>query len=203
MRALTLLLAMGLALAGCAGGDPRVPALQTELAQRDRQIEQLQLRVNELTQSLRAQQAQIQRLQGLGEDRLENVNRVERISLGRHTGGYDADTAAAGSEAVRVYLQPIDTQGNAIKAAGSVTVQVYDLADGPTLLAQCDYPVDQIGQHWTRGLLGSYYVLNCPWTSPPTRRDLTVRVSFVEYLTGKEFSAQKTIEVDLPAPAAE
>jgi hypothetical protein len=43
------------------------------------------------------------------------------------------------------------------------------------------------------------YVLSCPWQSPPKHSDITLKVTFTDALTGRAFTAQKSIKV---APAS-
>jgi len=48
--------------------------------------------------------------------------------------------------------------------------------------------------------------VKCPWPppdrKPPEHRDLTIRVQFTDYLTGKTFLAETLCRIKLPADAA-
>jgi len=164
-----------------------------------------------LRAELTARRRQVQTLQALGDKRLEKLYHVERISLGRFTGGVDLD-GVSGDDAIRVYVEPIDQDGSVIKAAGEVKVQLFDLAAGPAknLVAEFTFPVEQLSKRWFAGLGGSHFSLDCPWpagpaglTRPPAHSEITVRVQFTEYLTGKVFTAQKLCRVHLPQSTAD
>ncbi len=153
------------------------------------------------------QQKQIRGLQALGEGkRLEKIFHVSKISIGRHTGGVDTD-GQPGHDAIKVFLRPIDKDGSTMKAAGDVKIQIYDLAlpEDETLVGEYKWPVDKMSKHWSGGFMTYYFSFVCPWkkTSPPKHKKLTVRVEFVDYLTGKMFVAQEVCEVRVkPTPKA-
>ena len=195
-------LALALAAAGCNGlGGPKGPHGQLRQFRQDN--EKLRGQVARLEQDLRARDDHIRDLQALGDKRLEKLFHVADIKLGR-TGGLDLDKAA-GDDAVRVYIKPIDRDGHAIKAAGAATVQLFDLAAAPqkNLLVEYKFSVDEMAKHWSASFMTYHYRLDCPWKSgPPSNPDLTVRVTFHDYLTGKTFTAQKLITVALPASAS-
>lgn len=149
-----------------------------------------------------AQQKQIDSLLALGDKRLQSLYYVDRIALGAYTGGVDLD-GQAGDEGVKVYLQPIDQHGSVLKAPANVTVQVYDLARGADyLVLQCRWSVEETARQWHSGFMAYHYSFECPWQgAAPGNDELTIRVEFVEYLTGKRFTAQKVVKVNLSKPA--
>ncbi len=194
------LLLLSAGAAGC--NHNQVDALTRELKQARSQNADLREEARRLRQELKARDEHVARLQHLGEKRLELLFRVTGLKLGR-TGGVDLDDTP-GDDAVRVYLRPIDRDGHALKAAGSVSIQLFDLAAEPdrNLIARYDFPVEQIAKHWHGGLLTYHYRFDCPWKSgPPRRPEVTVRATFTDYLTGQAFTAQKLITVRLPAAA--
>ncbi len=155
-----------------------------------------------LQQDLARQQQQIETLQALGDKRLQQLYFVESIQLGRHTGGWDLDDKP-GQDGIKVFLVPHDQYGSAIKAAGAATVQLYDLAAEPdkTLIAEFDWPVDELPDSWASGFMSYHYTLDCLWgDNPPANDIITVRVVFVDYLTGNTFQAQKVCKIDLTVP---
>ena len=103
-----------------------------------------------------------------------------------------------------MYVKPIDQHGSVLKAAGQVTIELYDLAANPNenLIGKYEWTVDETAKRWFSGFVSYHYTFECPWpSSPPKHRQITVRVSFVDYLTGKTFTAQKLCKVNLPAAA--
>ena len=168
------------------------------------EIEQLRTRNEELCKQLSQRDEQILALQNLGDKRLDRLYTVRRISLASGTGGASTDDKP-GDEAVKVNVAPIDQYGSVLKAAGSVKVQVFDLAalQGKNLLAECNYDPNAAAKNWSSGLFSSYYGFTLPLPAePPAHGELTVRAEFTEYLTGKTFTTQQVIKVALPPKPA-
>ncbi len=162
--------------------------------------EQLRTINEELHKQLAQRDEQILTLQNLGDKRLDQLYTVRRISLASGTGGASTDDKP-GDEAVKVNVAPIDQYGSVLKAAGSVKVQVFDLAatQAGNLLAECDYDPNAAAKNWVSGLFSSYYAFTLPLPAePPAHSELTVRAEFTEYLTGKTFTTQQVIKVAPP-----
>jgi hypothetical protein len=179
--------------------------LQADLRAARRTVDDLQRDNDDLTDALAQRDERITTLVGLGENRLENIPHVARVELGRHTAGTDID-GVDGDDAMKVYITPIDQDGTAIKAAGEVTLQLYDLAAGPddTFLGEYKWSVEELRKRWSSGFMSYHYSLECPWLSgPPANDEITVRVTFVDYLTGKTFTAQMVGPVELADAPAE
>ena len=54
-----------------------------------------------------------------------------KIELERFSGSIDTDNKP-GDDALLLYVQPVDRDGSIIKAAGSIKVTLFDLANPPT-----------------------------------------------------------------------
>ena len=148
-----------------------------------------------LQQTLTDQQQQIRLLQALGEKRLETLFTVQRIELGRYTGGANFDDIA-GDDGIKVFLKPIDQHGSVIKAPGSVQIQLFDLAKPDNLIGLYEWSAETIAEHWSSGFMAYHYSFECPWKAdPPSHNEITVRVQFTDYLTGKTFTAQKLCRI--------
>jgi len=181
---------------GCEGPSQEIP-LREQL--RDKNVRILELRRENLAlrNKLQQQGQQLKTLLALGESRLEVIPHVATIKLGRYSGGIDTD-GKPGDDAVKVYLTPIDQYGSPIKAAGDVTIQLYDLSAEPAhnLLGEYKWSAEEVMEHWAGGFITWHYRFVCPLRSgPPAQRQITVRAIFVEYLTGKTFSAQGVLKV--------
>lgn len=188
---------------GCAETNPRVVRLSEDLVERDKQIDQLRRDVARLEEESAGYRRQIHTLQELGPQRLDRLFHVVRVGLSRYTGGY-GDDAPAGHDGVRVYLEPVDAAGSIIKAAGDVTIQLFDLAEPAedSLVGQYTFDAETIGKHWYGGAFTDRYMLECPWpNSPPRHSQITVRATFVDILTGRSFTAQRVCTVKLPPTA--
>lgn len=193
-RWLLLLAAAGIGCNGASSdGDVR------RLHKLEQENLKLKSEAGKLRETIAAQGTQIKTLQALGSRRLEKLFYVTSIKLGRYTGGVNLD-GKEGDDGIRVYLIPQDADGHTLKAAGHVRVQLFDLAAGEKgrLIATCEFAVETIGKKWAGGFLTKHYKFDCPWKSPPGHAEITVRASFTDYLTGKEFTAQKVCKVDLP-----
>ena len=214
MRPLPVALVAAVLVGAISGGCATVTVSKDELArlraERQAAIDQAE-RLGEENRQLQAQlrqrQEQIDSLLALGPKRLDALNRIARIRLGRFTGGADTDDSDGkpGDDAVKVYLEPIDQDGSVVKAAGEVTVQLFDLAAkaDANRIATHTWKVEDLAKCWSGGFLGGRYSLTCAWKAPPAHAEITVRVAFTDYLTGRHFTAQKLCKIDLPAPATQ
>jgi len=193
-------LALAVALAGCNGFGREGPDLAARLQQARQDNDRLREEGRRLRRELADRDKQIADLRRLGEKRLDLLFHVEGIRL-RRTSGVDLDETP-GDDAVRVYLRPVDAEGHPIKAAGDVTVQLFDLAaaEDRNLLGRYEFPVKEISDHWYSGFMTYHYRFDCRWDRPPAHPKVTVRVVFLDYLTGREHAAQTVVHVRLPAP---
>ena len=187
---------------GCVVDKREYDSLANELAESKASVRKLKQDTEGLQAVVTDQQKQIQALQELGERRLERLFHVQWITLGRYTGGVDLD-GKPGDDGIKVYLHPADQDGSIIKAAGKVRIQLFDLAAEPkdNLIAQYEWPPEKLSKQWASGFMAYHFSFECPWKSaenPPRHDEITVRVEFIDYLTGKAFAAQKLCKVQLP-----
>ena len=157
-------------------------------------------KVEILTDNISAKNAQLDNLLKLKPNRLSKLFTLKKITIGSHSGGIDTDKKP-GHDAIKILIKPVDKDGHVLKTAGDVTIRFFDLASEKSeeiLLAEFNFPVEKIGKHWSGGLFTNHYSFSCP--IPEGKRpvsEITVRVAFVEYLTGKTFSAQKLCKIKL------
>ena len=202
-------LCLGLLLAASGGCQPVVP--ESKYAKLNQQWLDVQRgntelkRKNELLElTIERQNRNIEELRALGERRLSKLFYVNDIRLGKYTGGLDTD-GKDGDEAIKVYLDPVDQYGSLIKAAGDVKIQLFDLAtpSGENLIGEYSWGVDEMPEHWSDALFGgSHFSFVCPWKQLPAHNQITVRVEFTDYLTGKTFTAQKVVNIRIPKALA-
>lgn len=121
---------------------------------------------------------------------------LTHIRVTRYTGLYDKDKDGLPEQLI-VYVQPLDRQQDVVKAPGSMSVQVWDLAAEPNqaLLASWTLGPDQLARMWSATLLTINYrlVFDVP-EGIPRDRPLTVRVVFTDAATGKTYTDQRLIE---------
>ena len=140
---------------------------------------------------------QIQTLSGLPDEvRLENLYTLERIKIGRYTNFIDKDKDGK-KEKLIVYLQPIDDQGDLVKASGTVDVQLWDLNkdEGEALLCEWHIKPNELKKLWIAFVVINYrLVFDVADKIKGLEEPLTVKVTFTDYLSGKVFHEQKVIK---------
>ena len=193
------LLAVLAVLVGCANKDQQLLELQTRNRELRQQLRQSQQTIDTQEDAIRQQTEQINNLSGLGPERLEVLFKVESIKLGRYSGGTNLD-GKPGDDGVRIYIIPQDETGRTVTAAGSIDVDVFDLADkNQPLLMSYSFSPAEAKKHWYSGGLANHYDITCPWKDTlPSGDEVTVRVKFIDYLTGQTFTATKQCHVSLP-----
>lgn len=190
-------------LGGC--GKPN----QANIALR-KQIQDLQQELAGVRQAREADQARLRGLEArattvptLPQEQLDRLVTTHGLQIGRLSGGADLDPAKSGDEGLKVYVVPIDIEGDPIKAAGEFTVEAFDLSDPANpLIGRWTFDGRQ-KELWYSELMLYNFVLPCPWQHRvPGDEKLTVRVTFVDELTQRQFTAQKVVPVrPPPAPA--
>lgn len=184
---------------GCANKDARLLEAQDRNRQLRQQLSQSQQTIETQQDRISRQSEQITNLTELGPQRMDVLFTVHSIKLGRYSGGTNLDDVP-GDDGVKVYITPQDDAGRTVTAAGSIEVNVFDLAekDGPLLMSY-SFPPDQAKQHWHSGGLANHYAITCPWQDAlPSGNEITLRVKFVDYLTGQAFTATKQCAIRPP-----
>ena len=128
--------------------------------------------------------------------RLEALSNTHEVKMTRYTNLYDKDKDGV-KEKLIVYVQPIDTEGDIMKAAGAIDVQLWDLnkAADKAMLAQWQVKPEQLRKQWFSTIVNTGYRLafDVAGIVEGSEESLTVKVIFTDYLTGKVFNIQKEI----------
>jgi cell division protein FtsL len=168
----------------------QVDKLEEQNAQLQKQIEQTKSENEEL-------KSQVQVLSGMPEQvKGENLYHLKKIKIGRYTDLYDKDKDGK-MERLIVYIQPIDEDGDIIKAAGDVDVQLWNLSkeQDQALLCKGHVKGEELKKLWFAALMTHYRLeFNVTGKIDEFKDPLTVKVVFTDYLTGKVFKEQKVIE---------
>lgn len=196
---LAWLLFCALALAGC--GRPNQENIRLRKFNQS-----LENRIEDLEKQLAADRATIAGLKDrigtvptLPESRLEEMFTVHGIELGRLSGGTDIDPQRPGDEGIKVYLRPVDASGEALKATGWVTVELFDLnLPSDNRIGRWEFSPEQLKSMWRSFAVLEDFVIVMPWQKVPQSRSLLVNVIFRDALTQRLFRAQKGITVDWP-----
>jgi hypothetical protein len=133
-------------------------------------------------------------------ERVEKLWTTRGLKFGRLTGGADIDRSKPGDEGIKVYVAPTDQTGDEIKAAGSFTVEAFDLAKPQApLVGTWKIDLDQARKSWSGYLMDYNYVLTLPWQDRvPEHPELTLKVTFFDELLQLPFTAQQQVKVNLP-----
>lgn len=196
MRTISTIALAFVLLAGCqdSGGiDVRREnvRLTEQIADRDRTIEAKDAAIQQLNEQLRVARA-------IKPEDLQRIFYPDTIEFARLTGGYN-DDGKPGDDGVVVYLQPRDRDGDAIKVAGDMRIELFDLGDGGTIVGTCTISADESSKAWYGKFNTYHYTIKCPWkTAPPRHSEITVRATFVDFLTQRVMTNQIVCKVALP-----
>ncbi len=170
------------------------------------QIQQLKQEKKELTRQIERSEneneqlkRQIHVLSGLPEEaKAANLYRLQRIKITRYTNFYDKDNDGE-KEKLIVYIQPLDEEGDIVKATGAVDVQLWDLNSSQAnqaLLGQWHITPSELKKLWFATLITINYRLTFDVTDKikNIQEPLTVKVTFTDYLTGRVFKEQMVIK---------
>ncbi len=142
-------------------------------------------------------QKQISTLTVTGKAATKDIYDLKKVELTKYTNFYDRDKDGK-KEKLIAYLKPTDSQGDIIKAAGEVNIQLWDLNKKETsaLLTQWNIPADKLGEKWFSAILGTNYRFAFDITGKVKDFSipLTVKATFKDRLSGKTFFSQKVIE---------
>jgi len=185
-------------VAGCEPSDGKKPSLTKQIHLLEQEKTQLTHQIDQLELDNKQLQKQILILSSLPEDaKSENVYDLQRIKITRYTNLYDKDKDGK-KEKLIVYIQPMDTDGDIIKASGAVDVQLWDLnrAVGQALLGQWRVEPEELKKLWFATLLTINYRLTFDVADKIEKFEdpLIVKVIFTDYLSGKVFKEQKVIK---------
>jgi len=178
---------------GCETGGGKVSAAEQIRTLREEKTELLR-QIEEAAAENEQLKGQIEVLAGLpAEVRAENLYAVQQVKITRYTNLYDRDEDGR-YEKLIVYIQPIDAEGDIVKATGAVDVQLDDWEGRE--LGRWHVGADELKELWFATILIINYRLtfDLPETVDDFEQPLTVKVAFTDYLTGKVFKEQKEIK---------
>lgn len=187
-------------VAGCQNPNSKASLLE-QVDQLTQEKTQLQEQVEQSKSENEQLKKQVLVLSDLPDEvKLENLYRLQTIKIGKLTNLFDKDKDGT-VESLIVYIQPIDEEGDKVKATGAVDVQLWDLnkANGEALLGEWHVAPDELKKLWFSFLSTNYRLtFDISDVIETYREPLTVKVTFTDYLTGKVFKEQKVIEPQEP-----
>jgi len=183
--------------AGCADHGRQNDILRQQLIDKEKQTTDLQQAVVELRNANGECRQQVATLQGLTpEQRREAVPDIEEVVIVSRSGIYDAETPGKTPRLI-VYFRPMDDTGDAIKSPGSAHIELWDLGRSPSeaLLEKWDVSAVELKKTWAGSLLSNFYRLEFPVPAEyASSKELTVKLTFTDYFTGKSFTPQQPIK---------
>jgi hypothetical protein len=184
-------------VAGCMKTGPgELASCKSQVSDLERENVALKEKLAATQRTIESQNARIEALATVPADRMTMLVAVERVELARLTGGYD-DPRDGVDDGIVAYVQPMDRDGDVIKATGSIEVKVYDLTGTiPVVVGEATVPVEESLKSWYGKLWTQHFTVRVPFATKPASTDVTVRVRYVELLTGKAFVAQKACTVN-------
>ncbi len=197
-KATVILLLLTLFAVGCESAKKQSSQDDSQAVSLQAQLEMLQRENRTLKNDLKELQQKMVNLQGMDRYRLDYVTQVDSIEFGRFTKPFDEDEDG-GDDGVNIYLVLKDQQGDVIKAAGKVHIEIWDLAqpDGERLFDSKSIELKDVGKYWLPGFGGNHYKFILPWPNGqcPKHSNLTLKLTFTDVLTGEVFELQKTLSV--------
>ncbi len=195
-------LACGLTLvavlaAGCGIGSERKAPAEIKVQQIAREKTELMRDLQQAKAENQQLAEQIKALSVFPEDKPLNPYRLQRVKVTRYSNFYDKDNDGK-REKLIVYVEPIDIDGDAVKAAGTMDVQLWNLnnLNGQAMLGQWQVDPNDLRKLWYDTLVSANYRLT--FDAPPEldvlAEPLTVKVTFTDYLTGEIFRDQYAID---------
>ena len=185
-------------LGGCEIGSERMSPLEMKARDLEREKTQLAGQLEQCQVEAQQLKAQIQTLAALPQNKPENhFYALSAVKINRFTDFYDKNEDGKRDKLI-VYLQPVDQAGDAIKTAGVVSVQLWNLnqPDGQAVLGQWQVLPGELHKLWFNTLTSTAYRLTFDVTTTPAMlaQPLTVRTTFTDYLTGQVFTDQYIIQ---------
>jgi len=174
---------------------------------RGEKVEMLMARSARLEDELLATRQRLAELEGTGRPAPEAAKAVEdpfravALRFGKFTGGLNAD-GRPGDQRLKVVLEPLDAEGDAVKRAGSLDLEAVELVGGkPQTLAEWKWTREEFAKTWLSGLGLYAYVLKLDWPGgkPPASDRVLLRARFTT-LSGEVLSAEQEITLRRPTP---
>jgi len=195
-RSFLLIALFILFISACQNDVRQKPVSETDRLRQQNQT--LTDRLANTEQQVQQLKKQVQTLSAVTDDtQPEDIYDLQKIRIWRYTNLYDKDEDGK-LESLIVYLQPVDSDGDVIKAAGRVEVQLWDLNrdEAHALLATWNVSPDEIKKEWYATVLASNYrlIFDISKLINKYEKPLTVKVKFTDILSGKTFTEQRTIE---------
>lgn len=128
-------------------------------------------------------------------EEVQRMTGVSKVEIGPSSAGRDLDEDGI-DDAISLIVIPRDQDNDPFKCPGEVTVVVTEATDSGALRPVAEGSVDQesLRRAWRTSLLSSGYEIIVPWSSAPTRDQLTAAVKWTT-LDGRVFEATRAVTI--------
>ena len=197
IKVLTIIVGAALLfMAGCQ--EPQQDSAWTKISQLEDERAYLKETIADLRLQNKQLNEQFQNLANLeGKIRIELLANLERIAIDKRSGFFDKDDDGT-EETLITYIKTYDDAGDVIKAAGDINLQLWDLSKkgNEALLGEWNVTAKELKQMWMGMMMTDYYRLSYNVASKlnDKQKELTIKVKFTDYLTGKVFQQQKVVK---------
>lgn len=210
-----LLCASALTVTGCQlGSSARVSSLEAQIRDQDSRILNLTRSLEDARAELGVANLESRALRESfnnltpppSTEQVENSFRVTAIEIVQLlSGGLDRDNHP-GDELLTLLVAPQDRLGETLRAAGSLSVEVFDFSlDGEQRqLGRWTFTDGELSDLWHNGLIGRGYRLVQRWDTVPSSNEVSVHVRLVTR-DGRQFDETSRLTITPPVgdPQAE
>ncbi|MDD4890178.1 MAG: bZIP transcription factor [Phycisphaerae bacterium] len=190
-------------VAGCDDPNKRIRELQADVAKLQAENDRLKVELTGTSRKADELRNQIAILNSLPVDRWAMIPKPATVTIdgksGLRTGKPQLDnspttqpTAGPVDKFVRLYVQVFDADNYAMHAVGAMKISLFDLAGAqPRSLGVYPFDARHLDRHYRTALTADLFAFDLPLTAAPAKGSVTVRIEFVDYLTGKTLTAEK------------
>lgn len=201
-----LIAALGI---GCAATRENCEILEARVRDQQAELAEMRSKVNSAKAEVAAMQRESDALRRQLVDRGDQVMLPEQAGmLYRATGirihkmlsgSLDRDEQP-GEELFCTLVVPHDAQGEAVKLAGDLQLEVFDLAsgDGQRQIGSWSFTADEVRDHWYSGFIGSGLMFRIPWQQIPSGDQIVVHARLTT-ADGRTFDTSESVRVAPPA----
>lgn len=193
--------ALLLPASGCV--DVRLTELRRDLNQKNERVAALERENAALKISRDETRQQLEIARGITPGERASLVAPETITIDTRSGAEDYD-GRPGDDGLTIHLKLFDREGDAIKSAGDIRIDAFDLGDpaNPRTVGSWSFTAEQAAKLWLGKFMTYHYTLKCPWQGgPPTARELTVSATFVDLMTRRVLTQQRVIKINSAVPA--
>lgn len=196
VRVCVCIVPVAAALCGC--GSANTDSVWQQLKEQKIENDALAAQIKTLESQNSRLDTQVKTLQGIDdEQRRQEIDSLVRVDISKRSGLYDKNNDGS-KETLVVYVEPIDSAQDRVKAAGQVHIELWNLdaaAVQGAMLAKWDIAAADVRKLWADTVMIRGYRFQFPIDGilKGQEKDLVVKVRFVDYVMGKTFDAQCSI----------